>query len=193
MPGIKKRKNKDDHSTPAEINHGGVSAGLKRPTKKAKLEFHDDSHIGSTAVTKPRLENKTKGQKDPMPEVVRKKGKSEEKGVGKDKRGKKKQVSESVASEDEGGGETAEDSEHGSPSDSGEDDGEYVPPVHESLATASGPSSVPSSKKDKKYVPPGETPDQRDSRTIFVGNVSSQVMATKVCWRCVSLAEMPMN
>ncbi|KAF9648173.1 hypothetical protein BDM02DRAFT_3096934 [Thelephora ganbajun] len=108
-----------------------------------------------------------------MPEVVKTKGKS------KNEKGEK-QVTEPVVSEDEVEDEPVEDSEQSlSSSGSEEEDDEYAPSVHESLARASRPSSTPSSKKSKKYAPPDETPDQRDSRTIFIGNVPSRVMTTK--------------
>ena len=185
MSSTKKRKKKHDHSTQVETDHGDASAGLKRPAKKAKLGSRDDNGVGSTPVTKPRLEGKTKGENGTTPEVVRTKRKPREKEANKDKRGKEKQTPETVTSEGEGGDEAVGGSERGSsPPDSEEgDDGEYVPPVHESLAGLSDPDPVSSSKKGKKYVPPDETPDQRDLRTIFVGNVPSQVMVTKVSWR----------
>ena len=37
-------------------------------------------------------------------------------------------------------------------------------------------------KKDKaRYVPPGETKEQRDQRTVFVGNVPVEAVKSKVC------------
>ena len=175
-----------------ETDPGGSSPGVKRSTKKAKLGFRDDRDVGSTSVTEHRLEKKkkTKGEKAPMPEVAKTKGNPGEKEAGRDKKGKKK-VTEIMISEGEDGDEAAEDNEQSPPlSDSEAGDGEYTPPVHESLGRASGPGSASSSKRSKKYVPPDETPDQRDSRTIFIGNVLSQVMATKVSWCRVSLPKM---
>lgn len=189
----KKRKKKEDHLNPTETDTG---ACLKRSTKKAKIGFHDDSDVGSTPVTKHKLEKKkrTKGEKDPIPEAVKAGSKSGYKGMGKDKKGKKKQTAEAVVSEKESGGEAVEDNQQSSSlSDSEEGGGEYIPPVHESLARAPGPNSASSSQKGKKYAPPDETPDQRDSRTIFVGNVPSQVMAAKVSWCYVSLPEIFTN
>ena len=189
----KKRKKKEDPLTSVETDLDDASAGSKRSTKKAKLVSHHDSSVGSTPVTTSKLgKRKTKGERDPIPEAVKKKGKSEEKEAGKDKRGNK-QAPVITASDDEDGDETVEDGEQSSSSDSEEDDGEYVPPVHESLAGTSGPDSTPSSKKNKKYVPPDETPDQRDSRTIFVGNVPSQIMAAKVSWHYTPLPAMSVN
>ena len=189
----KKRKKKEDPLTSVETDLDDASAGSKRSTKKAKLGSHHDSSVGSTPVATSKLgKRKTKGERNPIPEAVKKKGKSEEKEAGKDKRGNK-QAPVITASDDEDGDETVEDSEQSSSSDSEEDDDEYVPPVHESLAGTSGPDSAPSSKKNKKYVPPDETPDQRDSRTIFVGNVPSQIMAAKVSWHYTSLPAMSVN
>ena len=188
----KKRKKKEDPLTSVETDLDDASAGSKRSTKKAKLVSHHDSSVGSTPVTTSKLgKRKTKGERDPIPEAVKKKGKSEEE-AGKDKRGNK-QAPVITASDDEDGDETVEDGEQSSSSDSEEDDGEYVPPVHESLAGTSGPDAAPSSKKNKKYVPPDETPDQRDSRTIFVGNVPSQIMAAKVSWHYTPLPAMSVN
>lgn len=189
----KKRKKKDDLVIPTETDADDTSAGFKRSTKKAKLGFHGESDVSSTLVTrhKPEKEKKTKGERDPIPEVVKTKGKSGEKEPEKDKKVKKKQTVEPVVSEGEGGAKAVEDKgQNPSSSDSEEGEGEYVPPVHEALARASRPDSTSSSKKDKKYVPPDETPDLRDSRTIFVGNVPSQVMTTKVSWRRTPLLEM---
>jgi len=184
---IKKRKKKDDLVFATEANADGTGAGFKRSTKKAKLGFHDKSDVSSTLVTRHKAEKKkkTKGEKDPMPEVVNTKGKSGEKYT----KGKKKHPVEPVVSEGED--EAVEDKEQNqSSSDSEEGEGEYVPPVHESLARASRPDSTSSPKKSKKYVPSDETSDQRDSRTIFVGNVPSQVMTAKVSWRRTPLLEM---
>lgn len=175
----KKRKKKEDILITAERDTDDAVAGSKRSTKKAKLGFRDSSDVGPTIVTKlkPEKKKKTKGDKDLIREVARTKGKSGEKEVAKDKKEKKGHAAEPVVSE----GEEGQHSEQNlSSSDSEEDDGGYVPPAHESLAGAVAPKSNPSSKKSKNYVPPDETRDQRDSRTIFVGNVPSQVMTTKV-------------
>lgn len=193
--GTKKRKKKEDLVITTDTDPGNASAGPKRFTKKAKLEFHDGNNLCPTPVTKlkPEKKKKTKGDKDLMPEVVKTGGKPGEEAV-KDRKGKKKQVTESVLPGDEEENEMVEDSKQNpSSSDSEEDDGEYVPPLHESLAGTAGPDSASSSKKSKKYVPPEETPGQRDSRTIFVGNVPSQVMTTKVSWLHMSLSEMLIN
>jgi nucleolar protein 12 len=162
-----------------------TSAGVKRSAKKVKIKSNGDSNVGSTPGVKPKSEKKkkTKGEKGHVSEVDKAKGTSGEKEAGRDRKGKKKHTAEPVFSEGEDGDKVVPDNEQ-NPSSSDSDDGErYVPPVHESLATAPGPAPGPSSKKAKKYVPPDETPEQRDSRTIFVGNVPSQVMTAKVSWR----------
>lgn len=51
--------------------------------------------------------------------------------------------------------------------------------VHESL-TGKGKSKSKRGSK-QKYVPPDETPDQRDQRTIFIGNLSLEVAQKRVC------------
>ena len=180
----KKRKKKEDPLTLTETDNG-----FERSTKKAKLGSHESS-VGSGSVTKPKSEKKkkTRGEKDPVLEAVKAKGPSGDKGVGKDKKRKKKRTADTAASEDEGsdvGG-----TNHTPSSDSEENGGEYIPPVHESLVRAPSPDPISSSKQSRKYAPPDETLDQRDSRTIFVGNVPSQVMATKVSWRYIALAEV---
>ena len=180
-PSRKKRKKEDTVIAP-NTDPDDASAGSKRSTKKAKLGSHNDTDAGSTPTTKPKLGKKkrTNGDKNLSLEVVKTKGKSGGKEAAQAEEGKKKYVAEPVISEDGGGNEAAEDSERDPSSfELDEDDREYVPPVHESLAgVASG--SAPPTKKNRKYVPPDETPDQRDSRTIFVGNVSSRAMTTKV-------------
>ena len=178
----KKRKKKEDHLIATETGPDDTGTGFKRSTKRAKLALHDNDSAFSALVTKskPEKREKTKGDKDPMPEVIETKG---EKRVAKGKKSKKKQTNKPVVSEDEGEGDDEEvddKNQNPSSSDSEEDGGEYVPPVHESLAGGPGANSAPPSKKSRKYVPPDETPGQRDSRTIFVGNVPSQVMTTKV-------------
>lgn len=188
-PSGKKRK-KDVPVIGPNTDPDDTSAEFKPSTKKAKLGPHDDTDAGSALVTKLELGKKkrTKGDKDISPKAVKTKGKSGGKEATMAKRGKKR-AAEPVVNEDEDGDGATEDSERGpSLSGSDEDDDKYVPPVHESLAGAAS-GSVPPSKKNGKYVPPDETPDQRDSRTIFVGNVSSRVMTTKVslttdtCWQ----------
>ena len=175
-PTSSTKKRKKDLVIATEKEPADASTGPKRSTKKAKLGLYDGSDAGSTPAMKPKAEKKKK-TKELIPEVVKSKGKSAEKEALIDKKGKIKQAAEPVVS----GGEDEEDSEQNpSSSDTEEDDGEYVPPVHESLAGAAALNSTSLSKKSKKYVPPDETPDQRDSRTIFVGNVPPQVMTTKV-------------
>ena len=63
----------------------------------------------------------------------------------------------------------------GSEGDESEGNGEI--PVHESLH-ADGPSKHVPSKK--RYVPEGETRDQRDGRTIFIGNLPVEAAKGKV-------------
>ena len=187
---IKKRKKQEDLVITTEAEPDDASAGSKRSAKRAKLGLYDGSDVGSAPVVKLKPEKKKKKTKDLVPEVVKPKRKPGEKEGVIDKKGKKKQAAEPVVSKDGDEDEAVEDSEQNlSSSDSGEDDGDYVPPVHESVAGATAPDST-SLKKNKKYVPPDETPEQRDLRTIFIGNVPSQVMAAKVSGCCISLLEV---
>ena len=60
-------------------------------------------------------------------------------------------------------------------SDSGE---EFI---HETLAKESKPKAKKDrGKKKEKWVPEGETSEDRDKRTIFVGNVDVEVVKNKV-------------
>ena len=163
-------------------------SGFGRSPKKPKLGSLEGSDVGSNSVVRHevRKEKKTKGDQGPVPEVVKTKAKSREK-VKKDKRGKKP-VLEPAVSEDEAVNPSGRDPPSPDPE---EDDGEYVPPVHESLARAPRPDPT-SSKRSKKYVPPHETPDQRNSRTIFVGNVPFQIISSKAS-RSFIPTESPLN
>ena len=58
-----------------------------------------------------------------------------------------------------------------------DDEGDPSQLVHESLAP--GGKHKHSGHKTK-YVPEGETSEQRDARTVFVGNVPLEVMKSKV-------------
>lgn len=57
-------------------------------------------------------------------------------------------------------------------------DGEGDPTklVHESVANAGKPKHGPKSK----YVPEGETAEQRNERTVFVGNVPIELVKNRV-------------
>lgn len=60
------------------------------------------------------------------------------------------------------------------------DDPDAPPPVHESLLPKKEKRDRGRKKDKVRYVPPGETREQRDSRTIFVGNVPVEVVKSKV-------------
>jgi hypothetical protein len=173
---IKKRKKTDDTLIATETD---PDSGSRRSTKKPNLRSHGGSDVRSTPVVELKSEgkNKTKGDTNLTSETVKAKDTPKE-NKRKDKKGKKKPAAEPAVFEGEDGGdEPAETSkrDHSSPQED-----EYIPPTHEFLAGASRPNSTPSLKKSKKHVPPDESPEQRDSRTVFVGNVPFQVMTTKV-------------
>ncbi|KAJ3716021.1 hypothetical protein C8R42DRAFT_778754 [Lentinula raphanica] len=65
----------------------------------------------------------------------------------------------------------------GENSSSNEEDEEDEPPQHETLTKKQ--SSKSSSKVPRKYTPPDETPEQRNARTLFVGNLSVEVSQKK--------------
>ncbi|KAL1760307.1 hypothetical protein FB107DRAFT_287131 [Schizophyllum commune] len=52
----------------------------------------------------------------------------------------------------------------------------YTPPTHISATTSSNPKHP---KKRTKFAPEEETPEMRDARTLFVGNVPVEVMGRK--------------
>ncbi|KAL1663706.1 hypothetical protein GGF50DRAFT_127791 [Schizophyllum commune] len=52
----------------------------------------------------------------------------------------------------------------------------YTPPTHISATTSSNPKHP---KKRTKFAPEEETPEMRDARTLFVGNVLVEVMGKK--------------
>ncbi|KAL1692490.1 hypothetical protein GGG16DRAFT_123977 [Schizophyllum commune] len=52
----------------------------------------------------------------------------------------------------------------------------YTPPTHISATTSSNPKHP---KKRTKFAPEEETPEMRDARTLFVGNVPIEVMGKK--------------
>ena len=63
---------------------------------------------------------------------------------------------------------------------SSEIDDHAPPPVHETHVASSRTKTRSKSDHRVKYVPPDETPAQRDARTIFVGNVPIVVVKSKV-------------
>ena len=100
-----------------------------------------------------------------------------------------KNVEESESEDEEDGGEgVGEDSGADDKSDSDEEedatsdsDGEGDPSklVHESLQK--GAQTKGQSRHGKqKFVPSKETPEQRDARTVFVGNVAVEVTKSRV-------------
>ena len=52
--------------------------------------------------------------------------------------------------------------------------------VHESLSTSNEKGKATDGAKTK-YAPPGETSEQRNARTVFIGNLPLEVAQTKVC------------
>ena len=63
--------------------------------------------------------------------------------------------------------------------DSDNDEAEFDPSklVHESVSK--GVSKHPGSRKEK-YAPPSESSEQRDARTIFIGNIPVEAMKSRV-------------
>jgi len=72
-------------------------------------------------------------------------------------------------------GQSAEDEEDND--DEADDDSDTSRLVHESLMEK---SKFKHKSRKQKYVPPDETPAQRDQRTIFIGNLSLEVAQKRV-------------
>ena len=107
-------------------------------------------------------------------DIAAKKAKKETKSVPK----KTKKKKDALAEDDSES--AAEDGPGRASSDSEEDEDESFGPstiVHESLQKSKEKSRKPAKKK---YVPPDETPEQRDFRTVFVGNLSVEVVKKRV-------------
>jgi nucleolar protein 12 len=52
--------------------------------------------------------------------------------------------------------------------------------VHESMSKPAGKGKSSRLAAKSKHIPEDETPDQRDARTIFIGNLSVEVAQKKV-------------
>ncbi|EIW59245.1 uncharacterized protein TRAVEDRAFT_147166 [Trametes versicolor FP-101664 SS1] len=72
----------------------------------------------------------------------------------------------------------AEEEAESSKSDSSDEEGDPSKLVHESLLKGSQTKSQSRHRK-AKYVPAEESPEQRDARTVFVGNVAVDVTKSK--------------
>jgi len=73
--------------------------------------------------------------------------------------------------------------QYGTPSESIEkvtqyDEGDDAPPLHESLSRS---TKQRAKATKRKHVPEDETPEMRDGRTIFVGNLPLEVLSKNVC------------
>ncbi|EIN12798.1 hypothetical protein PUNSTDRAFT_131036 [Punctularia strigosozonata HHB-11173 SS5] len=120
--------------------------------------------------------------------------KEKKKGRGKDPKLKRRKVDdprsdeEDARLEDSYGSRTASSSKAGvldtevEARSEGESDDEEVDPaqlVHESVANAGKQTSKGSRSRKSHYVPESETSEQRDRRTIFVGNVPADVAKSR--------------
>lgn len=87
-----------------------------------------------------------------------------------------------VESEEEDEGDGAQESSNSENSSRGvQDSDSEVDLLHETLSNMVKKKRTPSSaNKSRKYTPAEETPEQRDQRTIFVGNLSVQVAQKRV-------------
>ncbi|KAE9410623.1 hypothetical protein BT96DRAFT_953167 [Gymnopus androsaceus JB14] len=169
--GKLKRKHQDAASSSLEIS-----------AKKHKAKEVKAAPITEKETSSPTSPGKVKSKKKPeaVPEVVEEDvemgSESEEEDENDSElentylartlksKGKGKAVGEDKNSEAE---------EIGDPSDAEENDDS--PPQHESLTKKQRTKKLPKSK----YVPPAESTEQRDLRTIFIGNLSVEVSQEK--------------
>ena len=79
-----------------------------------------------------------------------------------------------VVEEEAGQVKETSDAESGSDSDAG-------PPLHETLQNPSKRKRKRANTKKEKYVPEGETKEQRDARSIFIGNLPVTIVKSRVC------------
>ena len=68
-------------------------------------------------------------------------------------------------------------SEEDDDDDDDDDEGDPTTLVHESV------KKLPTKRKGK-YIPPDETSSQRDSRTVFIGNLPAEIAQKKVYSHC---------
>lgn len=168
MPGSSKDAGKKRKAAPE-------SAAAEEPSKRSKSSPTKSGKKLRDQVTKPVATPKSS-----KPEKSGKEGKSSKKASGK---GKAKEVDSD--SEDENSdlekayhdahartGEEVEDDEHADADDLD------TSLVHESLKKSGKKASRSGPKV--KFVPADETPELRDQRTIFVGNLSVDVASKRV-------------
>lgn len=96
-------------------------------------------------------------------------------------------ASEGEDGKDQESDQALEDDLDGSDSD---EEGDPSKLVHESVAVGSKPKTT---SGKVKYVPSEETPEQRDARTVFVGNVPVEVVKSKVCCVLRSISYVMLN
>ena len=63
--------------------------------------------------------------------------------------------------------------------ESSDDEHTTAPPVHETI-TKNGKKSSVATRSRSAYVPSGETKEQREARTVFIGNIPMEVAKSKV-------------
>ncbi|KAF8660915.1 hypothetical protein AX16_001543 [Volvariella volvacea WC 439] len=170
------KKEKGDKIVPKRARMDDEGAGVD--SEEEEVEGHDededededadeDNSDLENAYYQQKMKEKSKAtrQKPPHAEVDNASEEDEQ------------ESSDEVSDGNDAGGESGEESEEveeESNSESSDDEGDPSKLVHETLRDKK--ASKRSSKPPKqKYVPPDETSEQRDERTIFVGNLSIEV------------------
>lgn len=126
--------------------------------------------------------------KTPVDDSTPKKQKKEKDSKKKNGKGKEIEVVHEDTSEDQqnagaDGDDDVEDiqsplQEKGVAESDSDTDADAEPPQHETLQKTNKKKSA---TKKVKYVPEGETREQRDMRSIFVGNLPVAIVKSKVC------------
>ena len=183
---MKKRKS---HSEKSDVQDEGAPV---LPRKKAKsVEVKSVKFAKNASTTKREMKIEIKASAKEVEEKVKArkmkgKGKGKAKEINEDededdeednnsdlenaylksKTAKAKQVASEEAAAEKEDTDEAEDSE---------EEGESTQLVHESIQPKPKPA------KRQRFVPADETPEQRDRRTIFIGNLPSEVAHKRVC------------
>ncbi|RXW16531.1 hypothetical protein EST38_g9328 [Candolleomyces aberdarensis] len=155
-----KEKAKDSSSASQKQSKTSSKQKKKAPTPPSGSDSEEEEGDNSD------IENRYLAQRAKKQQQRQGKGKESEDEEDVDEEEKEERESEDVEVDDEDEGAESAASESESSSDEGEED----PPVHESLLKNQQNKKTGKNSK-RKYVPEDETPEMRDRRTIFVGNL----------------------
>ncbi|KAA1474692.1 hypothetical protein DENSPDRAFT_873549 [Dentipellis sp. KUC8613] len=154
--------------------------GPSSEVEKKRKKTDSDHGASKKRLKQDESPKKEKEKKDSAAETATAKAKAK-----KDKKKAKAEVLESSDDEDNADiedayltkSQTSQPAPAENASDSSDDEGDPSQLVHESVSKSGKAAKVRT--KAPKYVPPEETKEQRDARTIFVGNVPIDVAKNK--------------